>query len=251
MKIISKAVAIVALAWFAIPDANAQAFPGTTSPTGTALIVTIWDPDAGVSLVYAIPGQTFQSARTGLAPFSLQVPDFDTVFGGNTDSVVYQVSALGFDGNGRQTLLTTGGETIPTPVVNNVTGTFTNATAFHSALDTDCGANPVCAATSADGSYGGLATWGDLSAQLPFSAAANVGTTLFFYDIAQPDSPRVRGSDPAIVTAIAGGTAQFLLSNTGLLSYSVVPLPAAVWLLLAGLAGFGMVSRRRETPAAA
>jgi len=255
MKMLSKAAAILAIALMGTSAAQAQVWTDPTSPTGTALTVTIWDPVAGVSLVYAVPGETFQSARAGLQSFdNVAIPEFSTVFGGsNLGDIQYQVSAIGPDplNSNRATALVTGPSTLPPVAVGNITGTNTNAQTFHAALNTACEFDGACAGTSADGQYGGLTTWGDLSAQLPFSAAAAVGNALFFYDLAQPDASRVGSTTPAIVTAIGGGTAQWLLSETGLLSYSVVPLPAAVWLLLTGLAGFGIVSRRRETPVAA
>lgn len=255
MKMFSKAAAVMAIALMGASAAQAQVWTQPTSPTGTALTVTIWDPNAGVSLVYAVPGETFQSARDGIAPFAnLEVPEFGAVFGASDPAdIQYQVSAFGPDplNRDRATALVTGPSTVPAVGVGNITGTNTNAQTFHTALDTACEFDAACAGTSADGQYGGLATWADLSAQLPFSAAAAVGNALFFYELAQPDDPRVGSSTPAIVTAIGGGTAQWLLSETGLLSYSVVPLPAALWLLLTGLAGFGIVSRRRETPVAA
>jgi len=254
MKTIIKAAAIVALAWSMVPVAEAQtAFPGTTSATGTALIVTIWDPNAGVSLVYALPGLTYQSARSGgLTPQSWSVPDFADIFGTDLSSVLYQVSALGLTGVNEVTgMIVTGPASIPAVVNTNVSGTFTNATTFHSALNTDCGTDPVCAASSSDGSYGGLVIWGDLGAQLPFSAAANVGTALSFWDISQQDLSRIRASDPAVSDPVEGGFAQWLLSEDGTLSYSVVPLPAAVWLLLSGLVGFGAISRRRRAETSA
>lgn len=71
-----------------------------------------------------------------------------------------------------------------------------------------------------------------------------VGTALSFFDVVVPDDPNYE-TFWANATQYAGGS--WLLGADGSLSYSVapVPLPAALWMLISGLAGLGVVSRRR------
>ncbi len=230
-------------------DAQSTTYPTQTDPSGGALIVSIWDPVAGVSLAYAT-GSFYQDLVDGsfasIGP--IVVPEFAQTFAGSDPAnILYQVYAAGLDAaNGRSELFVTGpANALPNVQVNNITGTFTNSNTVYNALANACGDATSCAATAADGNYLGFPTWGDLSAQL-YNAAAAVGNSLAFYQLSQPDVARVRGTDPAVTGLYAAG-ATWLLSADGMLQYSQVPLPAAVWLLLSGLAGFGAISRRRQS----
>lgn len=254
MNSLVKAVAVLALVCSGAQAANAQGYPDPASnPSGGALIVSIWDPVASVSLVYAVPDVFYQ--QTGaLAPTQFNVPEFGQVFAGsNSADILYHVYAAGVDANNnnRGAIFVTGPAGLPNVTTGNVQGNFTAAQTFYSNLDDICGAQTPCTTTDpTSGAFAGVAAWGNLSAQLPFSAAETVGNALSFYAIGQATGSRVRPTDPATVDAIAGGTAQWLLDASGLMSYSVIPIPAAAWLLLSGLLGFGAISRRRQ-PAAA
>ena len=77
-----------------------------------------------------------------------------------------------------------------------------------------------------------------------FDASKAIGTSVGFYslDAVAPDS----SSTAAHVTTFAGN---WNLSSSGLLTWTPVPLPAAVWMLLSGLCGVGALSRRRSAEA--
>ncbi|MEL7311207.1 MAG: VPLPA-CTERM sorting domain-containing protein [Pseudomonadota bacterium] len=251
MKHLIKFAAVIAVALTFTQNAQAQAYPDPATGDGGALIVSIWDTQLGVSLVYAIPGVFYQDlvdGTFGQTNFETAIPQFSTIFSeSDSANLLYQVTATGPDAiNGRGALYTTGGDTLPSVTSGNIAGTFQNSQAFYFQLDSTCGADPVCpAANSQAGTFAGSATWGDLTAQLPFSAATGVGFALNFYSLTQNTASRIRPTDPAEVGPAAPGASWFL-SADGLLSYTVVPVPAAIWMLISGLLGFGAISRRKQ-----
>lgn len=99
--------------------------------------------------------------------------------------------------------------------------------------------------------YFGRAELGaDLGGNAPSttSYAGFVGSSLDFFQVLSTDVDDFlqTGEMGSTVTRYAG---TWQLSSTGELSFAPVPLPAALWLLLSGLTGLGVVSRRKAVQA--
>ena len=257
MKTLLKAVAALSLAVSAVSVANAQNYPNPNSdPSGGALIVSIWDNVANASIVYAIPNTFYQDLRDGsFTSFDGAIPQFDTIFGGSdAANIQYAVTASGaflpgFPDDPQAALFATGPASIGEVLNTNVAGAANIVGVFYGQLRAVCDdVNPCTSTNPQDGQFG--AALEDLALQLPFSAATTVGNSLNFYDLAQTGvevfpgfPPGVNATDPASVTDTLG---VWLLDGSGNLSYNVIPLPAAAWLLLSGLFGFGAIARRRQ-----
>jgi hypothetical protein len=240
--------------------------PTPDADTGNSgIIVSAWDPVRGVSLVQYL-GLRLDQFLTGGNPeagLSLdfgQLSQWSSVFGSSdTANIQYTVSAFDFI---QDTGFTYQGKRLLTTLVSNsairnnaLSSAITNGRSFISGglnSASGCnGVNPCLAAAATDGGYAGQGGFGaKYGGALPISAAAVVGNAMNFYLVAGSSSQS--GTTNAVVTPVQNSQniGQWLLSNTGQLTYSLaavssVPLPAAVWLLMSGLAGVGVVGRRR------
>jgi hypothetical protein len=116
----------------------------------------------------------------------------------------------------------------------------------YSQWNTTCGTSATtCTGTGFGSTYFG--NFADDMGGFLAGASGNIGSALGFYSLRR-SSPGA--GDPLVAAqyANANGLAQWLLTADGQLSFTApapVPLPAAVWLLLSGLAGMGVVTRRK------
>jgi hypothetical protein len=87
--------------------------------------------------------------------------------------------------------------------------------------------------------------------RLAFSNTATVGNAMSFWMLTTTTAPQGQATVSRYENAL--GLGRWLLSAGGQLTYALpaVPLPAGVWLLLSGLAGFAAVGRRRRAEALA
>ena len=253
------ALALIALQ---ATQAVAESFPDPFGLEGGSLLVSIWDIEREVSIVYGVPDITYQDLRDGaLSSFAGVIPEFSAVFGSSSAADIrFTVTAAGTFSpafpNPPPALFVTGPDAVPVPTNLNVQRTAINLRTFMTDISgLGCQPGAACVADNfSDPRYPGRFPLGALTAELPFSAAGEIGSALVFWDLAQngvavfPGFPALfPGSDPASATDTLG---TWLLSADGMLTYRVVPLPAGVWLLLSALGALIPLrarSRRRQT----
>jgi hypothetical protein len=246
------------------------AWPNASVPAGAGnggLIVSAWDPVRGVSLVQYlglnwndVQPANLENPAGGVLNFGT-LDQWNSVFGGASPSdpanIVYNVTSASLNSgavSGRRLLTTAANGGVGTVLNNAVAGAASASLAFitSNGVTPNCGtANACIALSSSAGQYAGQDAWADkLNGQLPFATTAAVGNSLAFYQLTPTSNAPVGANVHQYQTANGIGT--WLLTAGGALTYSIpgsggeVPLPAAVWLLLSGLAGFGTVTRRKR-----
>jgi hypothetical protein len=277
---IAAALGLASAAAFAQPSVPPQPAPGPTpdpNSGNSGIIVSAYDTARGLSIVQYLginmndflPSSAGGSAtpEAGLTLDFGTVSQWSSVFG--NDSVAnagIHWSVSGFDGTTTDVTDTYLGKGLittfasaPSSIFNTAMNGAINAAVSFIAGGLDgaaaCnGGNPCVALSSSDGAYAGsTASWGDkYKNQLPISAASNVGTSMAFYLVAANSNSGGQTKAPFTRFENSGGAAAWLLTADGHLTYTLaagqntVPLPAAAWLLLSGLAGVGVVGRRQH-----
>jgi hypothetical protein len=109
---------------------------------------------------------------------------------------------------------------------------------------TGIGSSDTLVSTGSDATFFGEAfdTW---SFNSPTNSTAALGDTLAFYHVTNSGSTTgfLTKNKPVTVNTYKG---TWSLADTGELKYTVVPVPAAVWLLGSAMVGLVGVSRRRQ-----
>jgi hypothetical protein len=247
---------------------------GTTDP----VYVAVWDPITGASITEWLglnANQIGAADMTANLDFGV-LNGFSTTFAseiaaGTVSSLQFEVLSTGSPSQGVFSVYTTSRDAASNALFDNtaanaatVAGSIQGANQAindwtlnrMNAASVCAKANPCFGANSSDpksfalsnyaDNYGGNLNGYGASAH----SSGNVGTSMSFYLLTADNSNpfAATASDTKYV-----GT--WSMNSAGDLTYtatvSAVPLPAAVWLLLSGLAGLGAIGRRRNGVAAA
>jgi hypothetical protein len=241
----------------------------STLPNG-GLVLSVWAPGPAstTSLMY-YTGLTYDQVSvddigTNVANNALVVdfgtiPNWSTV--SSTPGLVYSLIAVDGFGSINQLGFSATAPLFSTLTGNNgdINGIVTNwgsniGPRMNACIGTTIAGNPCTNSAAIDADE---AAWGaQFGGYLDVSGAAAVGNPLGFYRVRGNNSGDTTPTGLARIDTYQNANGLFgtwLLSTSGALTYSFtaqsappVPLPAAAWLLLSGLAGFGVVSRRRN-----
>jgi hypothetical protein len=264
------AVAASTSAW-ALPTPSPAPGPIPQPATGNSgLIISVYDTDPtrprsitqhlGLNYLDVLPASMQSPAGAVLNFGNIDL----SVFEGNLSTVRYTIFAA--DGNGQGGLgialsAALGPQTLAFPPQNGVAiiqNIISASNTFFSSIDSSCSGGNPCS-TADGGTWAGGSMWGNTFGQGAggvVNGSGAIGSALGFFHLVSNDE-----EDPefALVNTsyrTGDGPAQWLLSATGALTYSVaggalVPIPAAVWMLLSGLLGMGTIARRRQQEATA
>ncbi len=281
MKISLKSlVATTALAVMSLPSLAQVTVPSQPAPgpiptpggaQGGGLLVVAWDSVRGVSVSQYL-GLTMDQFIPNVANAITAPLDFgtlggwDTIFNGSADTnirwAIFAGDSTGTGSTANRRLMTTS---------TNDTGISANALATNNSISTisdftqrllgsTCNAgllNPCNATAVTDPQYAGRLgnQLNDIvggGARLPFTNTSLVGDSMAFWLLTTNSAPTSFSTVSTYGNAL--GLGRWLLTASGSLTYALpaIPLPAGVWLLMSGLAGFAAVGRRKnQAPVAA
>jgi len=266
------------------PPGYSTSAPSTTATTGNGpIILSLFDPTTNVSeaavlnydwanvtvagyatggnLTDPTPGTNGWTESGGVATLNFgTVPSFSSTFGASDTNLTYWITGFSGSSTGATDaspdILITQPTTSVITTLKNSGVTDADAIGAEKWLPQWVGATGDAGITidttgSGTNNTGTNTNWtqtiGNAFEALP--TGTTVGSALNFYDIHSSGSALGNATVNEFATTLGAG--YWMLTAAGDLTWNVlvpqVPLPAAGWLLLSGLAGLGAVGRRRRT----
>ena len=235
-------------------------FPTSTGNVDGGLLAVVWNGSTSIiqwlglkQSQVDVPHMTDSTADpSGVHLDFGTISGFSSTFGSDVSGVNYLIVAARAGTTNANNLMLTTALAPPSLTNQGLVGANRQVRDFiTNIINNSVGCNSVnpCIAHSAtDPQYAGTLA-GNLFTNTNFTQSAAINNPLFFYSI---QGNTAGNGSPAGVTAYSGslGDGKWLLDLNGKLTYdygtvSNVPLPAAVWLLLSGLAGMASVGRRK------
>lgn len=270
--------ALAAAAVMVVAGQASAALSDTFVTSGT-LFLTVWDVntnksyvrDLGVDLDNFLPGASAKTPEAGLNQVFANLPSstlFATQFGASSSANI-RWTVVGVDGiegegagNGSRSVSAFGSN--PGTIVNgSVRGFAALAINFAGDLNqnTNVGEFGEYGSTGTTATDGGGTGWGGSIAGvgLPGAIVSGFGSAGFYLGATSNDTSDLDPSNASPMVRFANSLnfATMTLGSDGALTYNLepalaaVPVPAAAWLMGAGLVAFGGAMRRRKAAAAA